>query len=157
MDWFNEIWNALVFHFTNYAAVWAVPGGSAYQILIGLNIEISIMFAFVGITASKLLPANKGLKVLGVPNRWFIGVAGSVSFVIVEYLLNSIDALTWDYWWWNRRSPLPIIVFGYLTFFMVAFWVHDMPSVRRKAAVVSAILGFDLVSVVVFGALLGWL
>ncbi|NLB53975.1 MAG: hypothetical protein GX808_13710, partial [Syntrophomonadaceae bacterium] len=22
MDWFNEIWNALVFHFTQYAPVW---------------------------------------------------------------------------------------------------------------------------------------
>ena len=40
MDWFNEIWNALVFHFTNYAPVWATPGDTAFQILIGLNIEI---------------------------------------------------------------------------------------------------------------------
>jgi hypothetical protein len=26
MDWFNEIWNGLVFHFTNYAPVWGAPG-----------------------------------------------------------------------------------------------------------------------------------
>lgn len=43
MDWFNEIWNALVFHFTNYAAVWMAPGKTSYLILIGLNIEISMM------------------------------------------------------------------------------------------------------------------
>lgn len=29
MDWFNEIWNALVFHFTNYAAVWMTSGKTA--------------------------------------------------------------------------------------------------------------------------------
>ena len=23
MDWFNEIWNSLVFHFSHYAPVWA--------------------------------------------------------------------------------------------------------------------------------------
>ena len=25
MDWFNEIWNSLVFHFTSYAPVWGTP------------------------------------------------------------------------------------------------------------------------------------
>jgi len=38
MDWFNEIWNGLVFHFTQYAPVWGAPGKTAYLILIGLNI-----------------------------------------------------------------------------------------------------------------------
>ncbi|HDZ11053.1 MAG TPA: hypothetical protein ENH53_02490, partial [Bacteroidetes bacterium] len=40
MDWFNEIWNGLVLHFTNYAPVWGTPGRSAFVILAGLNIEI---------------------------------------------------------------------------------------------------------------------
>ncbi len=30
MDWFNEIWNSLVFHFSGYAPVWAAPGETAY-------------------------------------------------------------------------------------------------------------------------------
>ena len=38
MDWFNEIWNSLVFHFTGYAPVWGAPGQTAYLILIGLNL-----------------------------------------------------------------------------------------------------------------------
>ena len=25
MDWFNETWNSLAFHFTGYAPVWAAP------------------------------------------------------------------------------------------------------------------------------------
>ena len=46
MDWFNEIWNSLVFHFTGYAPVWGAPGGNtAFLILIGLNIEIMFMFS----------------------------------------------------------------------------------------------------------------
>ena len=77
MDWFNEIWNGLVFHFTNYAPVWATPGnGSSLVILIGLNIEISFMFAIMGIIMAKQLPADKNLKILGVPNRMLYAIVG---------------------------------------------------------------------------------
>jgi hypothetical protein len=157
MDWFNEISNSLVFHFTQYAPIWGVNGGSAYQILIGLNIEICLMFAFVGITAAKTLPEDKTIKILGIPNRWFLGLAGSIGFVFIEYFLNAVDALTWDYRWWNRGSPIPIVLFGYLTFFMVSFWVHDMATIRGKVIAVTAILGFDAACLIVFGGVLGWL
>ena len=55
MDWFNETWNSLVLHFTDYAPVWAAPGKTAFLILIGLNIEICFMFAVAGVTFGKLL------------------------------------------------------------------------------------------------------
>ena len=77
MDWFNEIWNGLVFHYTNYAPVWGAPGKTAYLILIGLNIEICFMFAVAGIAFGKLLPADKRLRILGVPNRLFLAITGS--------------------------------------------------------------------------------
>jgi len=157
MDWFNEIWNSLVFHFTQYAPLWATPGDSAYVILIGLNIEICMMFAFMGLFAAKLLPRDRDLKILGVPNRWFIGISCSIFCVIIEMFLNAADALTWDYWWWNVRSPLPIFFFGYLHFYMVAYWVHDMPTVRRKAVVVGSIFAFNALCLVVFGPVLGWI
>ncbi|MGO4456529.1 hypothetical protein AB4039_04235 [Streptomyces sp. M-16] len=74
MDWFNEIWNAPVLHFTGRAPVWGAPGGdSAYLILIGLNIEICFMFSVLGVVAAKLLPADKSLRVLSLPNRWVRG------------------------------------------------------------------------------------
>jgi hypothetical protein len=157
MDWFNEIWNALVFHGTGYAPVWAAPGRTAYLILIGLNVEISLMFAIMGVVVAKTLPSDRTRTILGVPNRWFLAVASSVAAVGIEMLLNNVGALTWDYWWWNVRMPWLIIVFGYLTFFVVAFWVHDMPTVRRKAVTVSAILGFDLACLVLFVGVLGWI
>ena len=157
MDWFNEIMNSLIFHFTNFAPLWGTPGDSAYVILIGLNIEIMFMFAVAGIIWTKMLLPNKEDKILGIPNRWFVAVAGSVFSVIVELLLNSVDALTWDYGFWDASSPLLIIIFGYLTFFIAAFWVYDMPSMKKKLITVGSIWGFDLLCVLIFGLGLGWL
>ncbi len=157
MDWFNEIWNGLVFHFTNVAPVWGAPGKTAFLLLIGLNIEICFMFAIAGVTFSKLLPANKSLKVLGVPNRLFLAITGSIFCVIVELLLNAAGALTWDYTWWNIGAPWLIFLIGYLPFFLVSFWVFDMPTLRQKAITVGSILGFDLICLVVFAGILNWI
>jgi hypothetical protein len=157
MDWFNEIWNSLVFHFTDYAPVWGAPGSTAYLILIGLNIEICFMFAIAGIGFGKMLPRDKSVKVLGIPNRLFIAVAGSAFCVFVEMLLNSVGALTWDYPWWNRGAPWLIFLFGYLPFFLVSFWVHDMESLRSKVITVGSIFTVDLIAIIAFGAVLGWL
>jgi len=157
MDWFNEIWNSLVFHFNGTAPVWGAPGQTAYLILIGLNIEISFMFAVAGVTFGKMLPEDKKLKVLGIPNRILIAVAGSAFCLFVEVLLNAIGALTWDWPWWDANSPLLIFLFGYLHFFLVSFWVHDMVTLRKKITFVSGLYIFDLVLILVFGVVLGWL
>src|SRR5512143_2954133 len=157
MDWFNEIWNGLVFHFTQVAPVWGAPGRTAYVILIGLNIEICFMFACAGIVVAKTFPTDPHMKILGIPNRWFVAVCGSAFCVVVEVFLNAIGALTWDYWWWNVRMPWLIFVFGYLTFFVVSAWVYDMPSIRQKAVTVGAIFAFDIVCLVTFAGLLRWI
>lgn len=157
MDWFNEIWNALVFHFTDYAPVWGAPADTAYLILIGLNIEIAFMFAIAGITFGKMLPADKDRKILGINNRLAIAIGGSAFCVFVEVLLNRIGVLTWDYSWWDANSPWLIFLLGYFTFFVVAFWVHDIERVRRKAVVVGAIFTLDLVLIILFGVLLRWI
>ena len=157
MDWFNEIWNGLVFHFTQYAPVWGAPGKTAYLILIGLNIEICFMFAIAGITFAKMLPSDKNLRILRIPNRLLFAIIGSIFCVFVEVLLNSVGALTWDYPWWNASAPWLIFLIGYLTFFLVSFWVFDMDSLKRKATTVGVILAVDIVSLVLFGAILRWI
>jgi hypothetical protein len=157
MDWFNEIWNGLVFHFTQYAPVWGAPGKTAYLILIGLNIEICFMFAIAGITFAKMLPADKHLRILGIPNRLLFAIAGSIFCVFVEVLLNAVGALTWDYSWWNAGAPWLIFLIGYLTFFLVSFWVFDMDSIKKKVMMVGAIFAVDVISLVLFGAILGWI
>src|SRR5438552_14250318 len=62
MDWINEVANALVLHFTDRAAIWTTTGNTSYQILIGLNVEISLLFFVAGIVFVKQLPANAGLR-----------------------------------------------------------------------------------------------
>jgi hypothetical protein len=156
MDWFNEIWNSIVFHATNYAPVWGAPGDTAFLIFIGLNIEICFMFAIAGICFGKLLPADPKLRIAGIPNRLLIAVAGSAFCVIVEIWLSSIGALTWDYRWWSTGAPWLIFLSGYLHFFLVSFWVHDMKTIRAKAITVCTIYAVDLIALIVFG-LLGWL
>jgi hypothetical protein len=157
MDWFNEIWNGLVFHFTQYAPVWGAPGGTAFLVLIGLNIEIMFMFSIAGIAFSKMLPKDKGLKVLGIPNRLFFAVVGSIFCVFVEILLNGANALTWEYPWWSARAPWLIFLIGYLPFFLVSFWVFDMPTVRQKIKTVGAIFAFDIACLILFVGVLKWI
>lgn len=157
MDWFNEIWNSLVFYFTNNAPVWGAPGQTAYLILIGLNIEICFMFAIAGITFGKMLPPDKKLKILGIPNRLFFAIIGSAFCVFVEILLNAVGALTWDYSWWSTGAPWLIFLIGYLPFFLVSFWVHDMESIKHKIITVGVILGVDLLALLIFGVLLKWI
>jgi hypothetical protein len=157
MDWFNEIWNGLVLHFTGYAPVWGAPGKTAFLILVGLNIEIMFMFAVAGIIWSKMLLPDKKAKILGLPNRWFIAMAGSAFCVIVEYFLNGVGALTWEFSWWNRSAPWLIFLFGYLTFFVAAFWVYDMKTVKHKLLAVGTIWAVDMVALILFIPVLHWI
>jgi hypothetical protein len=157
MDWFNEIWNSLVFHFTNYAPVWGAPGKTAYLILIGLNIEICFMFAIAGIVFSKMLLPDRKQKIFGIPNRIFLAVTMAIFCVFVEILLNSVGALTWDYSWWSVSMPILIFLFGYLHFFLVAFWVFDMKTMKKKIITTSIIYSVDLISIILFGIILNWI
>jgi hypothetical protein len=108
MDWFNEIVNALVLHFNGHAALWTVTGSSSYLILIGLPIEVSLFFAINGVIFVKLLPADRDVRILGLPNRWAIALALSLISVGVELLLHALGVFHWYYWWWNVAS-FPVI------------------------------------------------
>lgn len=143
--------------FNGYAPVWGAPGNTAFLILIGLNIEIMFMFAVSGIIWTKMLLPDKTTKILGIPNRAFIAVAGAVFCVIVEMFLNGAGALTWDYAWWSRQVPWLIFLIGYLTFFIMAFWVFDMKTIKSKLITVGIIWGVVVVSLVVFIPVLHWI
>jgi hypothetical protein len=68
-----------------------------------LNVEISLMFAIMGVVVTKTLPGDPGTRILGVPNRWFVALAASTFCVLVELWLNRI-APSFN-WWWNARTP----------------------------------------------------
>ena len=157
MDLFNETWNALVLHFTDRSAVWTTPGDTSYLIFVGLTIEISAMFAVAGVTFTKMLPADKSLRILGIPNRWFFAVVNAILCVFVEVLLNRADVLVWEYPWWNFPNIGLIFLLGYLPFMAVSFWVYDMEKIRNKIATVLVIYAVDLSVIILFAGLLGWI
>ena len=156
-DWINEIANSLVLHFSDRAALWTVTGDTAYLILIGLNLEISLMFAVSGIVFAKSLPPDPKQKLLGLPNRWTIAISFSVLAVAVELLLHASGYFHWEYWWWNTPFVLPIVIFGYLWFFMAAAWVYDQPDDRSRLRIVGSMAAIVAVALVLFGPVLGWI
>jgi hypothetical protein len=156
MDWLNEIANSLFFHFTGFAPLWGTPTNSAFVILIGLNIEICFMFAVLGLASMRLLPADPSMRIAGIRNRWFIAALLSAIAVGIELLLNRAGMLTWDWPYWRAEFPWFIFLEGYLPFFIVGFWVHDLAPERRMKAL-AGLGGSVAASLVVFGPILGWL
>jgi len=157
MDVFNEIWNGLVFHFTEFAPVWGTPTKSAFEIFIGLNIEISLMFLVAGIACAKMLPKDKKAKILGIPNRLFLAVFNSILFVLVECLLNNIGVLTWEYWWWQPNFPFVLFLIGYMPFLVACYWVHDMDTVKKKIIAVGTIFSVDAIAIILFSCIPRWI
>ncbi|MFX1304482.1 MAG: hypothetical protein ACFFBV_10955 [Promethearchaeota archaeon] len=144
LDLINEIWNGLVFAFTNYSAFWTTPGASAYIILIGWNIEIAFMFSIAGIIFAKFLPDDKNKKLLGLPNRWAYAIGFALFCVIVEIFLNLGNYLIWAYPWWNWYNPILIFLIGYFYFFVGAFYVYDLPDRKSKTRVVGIIYAIGI-------------
>lgn len=156
-DLINEIWNALVFKFTNYSAFWTTPGASAYIILIGWNIEILFMFSIAGIIFAKFLPDNKDEKVFNrIPNRWFNAALFAAFCVFVEILLNWNDYLIWEYVWWHWYNPILIFLIGYFHFFVFAFYVHDMEEKKDQIKFVGTLYAIGITALIVFVSL-GWI
>lgn len=156
-DWFNEIINSLILHATDRAPLWATAGDTAYQFLVGLNVEISFMFATAGLVFAKMLPAERSVKILGMPNRLFFGLVLSLVAVAVELFLNTTGSFHWEYGFWDRPTFPVIVVFGYLWFFMFAAWVYDAPSPAVRWKRLGGLAAIDTGMILVFGVVLGWL
>ncbi len=157
MDWFNELANSAILHATDHSALWTVTGDTSFLILIGLTIEISLLFLIAGVVFVKTLPPERHSRILGIPNRLFMVTAFSTACVVVEYFLHWTGYFHWTYWFWNTGQPIPILIFGYMTFFAIAAWVFDMGDDRRRQlTVVGALAAVDIVLGVGL-AIAGWL
>lgn len=156
MDVFNELVNSAWLHVSGTSALWTVTGDTAYLILVGWCIEIVFLFLISGIAFVKLLPPDRSTKILGIPNRWVFITFWSCFAVFIEVLLHRAGIFHWHYWYWNEPFLLPIVVFGYGTFFTIAAVVFDMRSHRRRFTVVGAMAAVDVLLAVVAGVL-GWL
>ena len=139
MDLFNETWNSMVCF-----------------ILIGYNVEISMMFLMMGIASCLMLPKDRKAKILGINNRIFYAIILTTLAVIIECFLNFSGLLTWEWPFWQRKVPWLIWLIGYLPFFATAFYVHDRPNLKSAIKCDAAILGFDAILLIVCG-FAGWL
>jgi hypothetical protein len=115
------------------------------------------MFAISGVIYVKTLPADPATRILGIPNRLAIGLAYSLLATGVEVLLHETGYFHWEYWFWNVPFVLPIVIFGYLWFFLVAAYVYDMRDVRRQARFVGWMAGLAAAAIIVFGPILEWI
>jgi len=156
-DWFNEIVNALVLQASDTAPLWATTGPTAYQFLVGVNVEISFMFGVAGIVYAKLLPPDPGVRILGMPNRLTLALGLSIVSVAVELFLNASGTFHWHYWWWDTPFVLLIVVFGYLWFYLFAAWVFDAPTQAHRWRRVGGLAAIDVAMALVFGVGLEWL
>lgn len=159
VDIFNEIWNSMICFSSGFAPVWGTPvgvGNSAWLLMIGYNVEISMMFLIMGVYACLSLPKDKNKKIFGINNRIVIACVLTTTAVIVECFLNYCGILTWEWSFWQRSCPWLLWLIGYLPFFATAFYVHDRPTVKDSIKVVAGILLTDLVLIIIC-ALIGWI
>lgn len=152
VHWAYEIANALIQHFSGHA-LWTVPSGTSFLLLVGVGWELSMMFAVSGVIFSKILPADPKAKILGVNNRVAIAVGNAAFFSIFEIFLSKTPAFHWVYPWWGA---LPVFVTVYIPFFLMANFAYDWKP-RTQKTVIGSIIAADILAMVVFAGILKWI
>ena len=140
VHWLYEIANAVICHFSGYA-LWTVsPESTSFILLIGVSWELSMMFAIAGFT-SKLLPADKNLKILGMNNRVAFAIGSAFFFSLVEIFLAWTPAFIWVYPWWGA---IPVFITTYIPFFVGAYLVYDQPR-KKQWITVGTLVGLNII------------
>ncbi len=152
VHWFYEILNALIQHFSGHA-LWTVPTGTAFLLLVGVGIELSFMFSIAGLVMSKLLPADPKLTLLGINNRLLFAIGNAAFFSIVEIFLAMTPTFVWVYPWWGA---FPVFVTVYIPFFLAAFYCHDWKP-KTQVTFIGTVAAADALMMFVFAGLLKWI
>ena len=152
VHWFYEIINALIQHFSGHA-LWTVPTGTAFLILVGVGIELSFMFSIAGLVLSKLLPDDPKMKIMGVNNRLLFAIGNAAFFSIIEIFLAKTPVFVWVYPWWGA---FPVFLTVYIPFFLAAFYCYDWRP-KKQIAFIGTIAALDVLMMVVFAGILGWI
>lgn len=152
LHWLVEIVNALIQHFTGHA-LWTVPGNTTFLIMIGVGIEISLMFSIAGLVASKQLLDDPKAKILGINNRLFVALANAALFSILEIPLEKSPHFAWVYPWWGA---VPVFITVYIPFFCAATYSYDWPRARQKKFI-GTLFVINVAMLVLFGGVFGWI
>jgi hypothetical protein len=150
--WFFEIINALIQHFSGHA-LWTVPTGTSFLLLVGVGWELSMMFAAAGVIFAKILPKDPKMKILGVNNRVAIAVGNAAFFSVFEIFLAKTPAFLWVYPWWGA---LPVFVTVYIPFFLMSNFAYDWKP-RTQRIVIGSLAGLDAAAMAVFAGILKWI
>jgi len=152
VHWFVEIVNALIQHFSGHA-LWTAPTGTSFLILVGVGIELSLMFSIAALTLSKVLPEDPKEKVFGVNNRIFFATCNAALFSIIEIFLVKTPTFAWVYSWWGA---VPVFITVYIPFFYVAFYCYDWPRKTQKT-VIGTMFAVNAAMIVLFAGILKWI
>lgn len=152
VHWFFEIINALIQHFSGHA-LWTVPTGTHFLLLIGVGAELSLMFFVAGLIFSKLLPEDPKAKILGLPSRLVVAIGNAAFFSVFEIFLAKTPAFHWVYPWWGS---LTVFLFVYIPFFVVSMYCHDWkPTIQKK--VIGGLAGINILMLIVFAGFMKWI
>ncbi len=152
LHWFVEIINALIQHFSGHA-LWTVPGNTTFLIMVGVGIEISLMFSIAGLVASKQLLDDAKAKILGINNRLFVALVNAALFSLAEIPLTMSPHFAWVYPWWGA---FPVFITVYIPFFCAATFSYDWPRERQKKFI-GTLGAINLAMLILFGGVLGWI
>ncbi|TAL35447.1 MAG: hypothetical protein EPN93_10480 [Spirochaetes bacterium] len=152
VHWFFEIMNALIQHFSGHA-LWTAPTGTAFLLLVGVGVELSLMFSIAGLIFSKILPPDPKMKIFGINNRLAIALGNAAFFSIFEIFLAKTPAFVWVYSWWGA---FPVFVTVYIPFFVVSMYCYDWaPRIQRT--VIGTLFAVNALMLIVFAGILGWI
>ncbi len=152
VHWFYEILNALIQHFSGHA-LWTVPDGTSFLLLIGVGWELSMMFAVAGLIFSKVLPDDPKMKILGINNRVFFALGNAAFFSIFEIFLARTPAFHWVYEWWGA---FPVFITTYIPFFLAANFAYDWEP-RKQKMFIGTLFGINAAMLIVFAGILKWI
>ncbi|MGV9198111.1 MAG: hypothetical protein ACOC44_09160 [Promethearchaeia archaeon] len=140
IHWFVEIINGLVQQFLGHA-LWTVPTGTAYLLLVGVGIELSLMFSIAGLAMSKILPKDSQEKVGKIPKKLIIGIANAALASLIEIFLIMTPVFVWVWPWWNA---LTVFILVYIPFFVGAAYAYYWERKKQKLV----IGGFALINII---------
>lgn len=152
VHWSVEIVNALIQHFSGHA-LWTVPTGTSFLILVGVGIEISLMFPVLALAMCKLLPEDPRQKIWGINNRLLLALINAAFVSFLEIFLAKTPAFVWVYPWWGA---LTVFITVYIPFFMAAFYVYDWKPTAQKRFLLT-LLVINVAALVLFAGVLGWI
>ena len=152
VHWFYEIGNALIQHFSGHA-LWTVPEGTGFLLLVGVCAEISIMFAAAGLVYSKLLDENPKHKIFGISDRLLVGVGTAAFFSIFEIFLAKTPTFIWVYLWWGS---FPVFITVYIPFFVISMYSYDWKP-KTQIMFIGSLFAINAIMLIVFAGFLKWI